>query len=163
MSTPWRILPLAARFRRAMTCVACLLMMLIGASAAAAPAPFAKIRPTGYIPLTTSTPQLSWQPSAGATSYEYCVQTDVWDVVPANTQCSTGWVATTQTTVTIARLQSGRLYGWQVRANGNGQTYADSGAWAAFFAPFGGIHVGGVNQGDLLVYNSRPDKGGSGS
>jgi len=65
---------------------------------------------------------LNWEDSAGATSYEYCIDTisDGW--------CNTSWISTgTQTSVTLSNLSTTTTYYWQVRArNSTGTTYADN-------------------------------------
>ena len=65
---------------------------------------------------------LSWDPSGGAASYEYCIDTNV------NSGCDGSWSSTgTSRSVTLV-LTGKRTYEWQVRAlNSDGTTYANSG------------------------------------
>jgi len=116
--------------RRALRLVvfAILVTFSLPVSAAAAPATFNKTSP---VDLAIGQPQvtlLTWSASAGATSYEYCLQVDASNV------CHTTWVSTTATSVTVA-LSLGSKYGWQVRArNVAGVTDADQGIWWRFAA-----------------------------
>ena len=68
---------------------------------------------------------LSWQPSFGATRYEYCIDRT------ANATCDTYWVSTgSATSVLLTSLAPGSGYSWQVRAvNGGGTTIAGGGWW----------------------------------
>jgi hypothetical protein len=91
----------------------------------AAPGAFDKVSPEdGAIDVST-TPTLSWNPSSGATSYQYCYSI-------AN-GC-TNWISVgTSTSVPIAGLANGRTYYWQVRAvNGGRTTLADTGTYWSF-------------------------------
>ncbi len=99
-----------------------------GACPAALPAAFSK---TG-VPANGATAQpltatLGWAASAGATSYEYCI-----DAVN-NTACDTTWTSTVSLSVGVAGLNPGATYWWQVRARTlGGTTDANSGAWWSF-------------------------------
>jgi len=56
-------------------------------------------------------PSLSWAPSDGAASYEYCIDTIDNDI------CDTSWIsAGTNTNVSLPRLKAKTTYYWQVRA-----------------------------------------------
>ena len=71
---------------------------------------FSKTLPQpGTTGIGTST-TLQWSPSAGATSYEYCV------VVGLSTPCTTWMSAGTATSAVVSGLVGTSLYSWQVRA-----------------------------------------------
>lgn len=83
------------------------------------PNTFAKYFPVNNATNYGSTVYLSWQPSVGATSYEYCIATSVTD-------CTT-WISTTSTDATATNLIRNTTYYWQVRAlNEAGQTAANA-------------------------------------
>src|ERR1019366_4630874 len=70
---------------------------------------------------------LTWQPSAGATSYEVCVDTT------NDASCSGTWMTTTSPSLDVAPELSFTPFFWQVRArNAAGTTDADSGTWWTF-------------------------------
>ncbi|HEY5999473.1 MAG TPA: Ig-like domain-containing protein [bacterium] len=84
-------------------------------------------------PVNASTGQatsltLSWSASSGATSYEYCCDTDGGDICPG------GWTsADAGTSVGVSGLNTNTTYSWQVRArNASGTTDADAGARWSF-------------------------------
>ena len=96
------------------------------------PASFVK-----FGPLTTYTginPVLTWQQSAGATNYQYCV-----DAAPDPTPngCDSGWVSVgTLLSVDLRGLTGGGTYLWQVRAqNASGTTEATNG-WATITSTY---------------------------
>jgi hypothetical protein len=74
---------------------------------------------------------LSWQASAGADRYEFCLDTT------DNDTCDGVWADNgTATTATALQLMIDTDYYWQVRAvNSQGTTYADGGAWWHCFTP----------------------------
>lgn len=72
------------------------------------PGSFSKSSPNNAAVNQPSTLTLSWNPSAFATSYEYCL-------APLPTPC-TNWVNTTSRTVTVKGLTKNKTYQWQVRA-----------------------------------------------
>lgn len=76
--------------------------------------------PTGQV--------LAWDSSLGADSYEYCL-----DTTPGTT-CSTSWINTgINQSVSLANLDSGVTYYWQVRSsNAHGTVEANNGAWWSF-------------------------------
>ncbi len=92
------------------------------------PGPFGKSGPAdGATGLGVAT-QMSWNGSAGATSYEYCFDTI------NNGACDDSWNSTgTDTFVVESGLAYNTTHYWQVRAmNGTGSTYADGGTWWSF-------------------------------
>ncbi len=74
---------------------------------------------------------LSWEASARATNYEFCLDTT------DNDTCDSVWADNgTATTATALQLMIDTDYYWQVRAvNSQGTTYADGGAWWHCFTP----------------------------
>jgi hypothetical protein len=92
------------------------------------PAPFSKTQPSNTASNQPLDPNLSWQESVGAESFEYCIDTtdnDTWD---------TDWVpVAANTTVDLSGLSNSTTYYWQVRVlNPGGTTSADSGTWWSF-------------------------------
>jgi len=86
----------------------------------APPAAFTRSAPTDGAVDVSLDPLLSWGTSAGAESYEYCIDaTDDGDC--------TGWVDNgADTSVNLAGLIAGATYFWQTRAvNPQGTTYAN--------------------------------------
>jgi hypothetical protein len=97
----------------------------LGSFERTAPAAFNKTSPATATTGLGTTIGLSWQASAGAASYEYCVD------LSNNNTCdnAAGWVPTTATSATIS-VNSGTTYFWQVRALGfDGSIDANGGAW----------------------------------
>jgi endo-1,4-beta-xylanase len=92
------------------------------------PGPFNKVSPANNATDQTAALTLSWGPSTGATSYEYCLDTS------NNNACDTAWVSTgASTSVAISGLLPFSTYSWQVRAkNASEVTHADQGAWRSF-------------------------------
>ena len=88
------------------------------------PAAFTHSSPANNATGLSVNPTLTWSPSAGATSYEYCFDT------VNDSACSGGWTNNgTNTSVNLSGLPIGTQYFWQVRAtNGGGTTYADGAA-----------------------------------
>jgi hypothetical protein len=90
------------------------------------PAAFSKTSPGIGVPIWLSTVTLSWGTSAGAATYEYCIDT-------TNDSACTAWTSTgAGTSVVIGNLPDTftRFY-WHVRAiNGAGATYANGSATA---------------------------------
>jgi len=74
-------------------------------------------------------PDLSWTASAGATSYEYCIDKTDNDLCDSDNWVSTG----TNLSAKPPDLANSTTYYWQVRAkNTHGETYADNGNWWNF-------------------------------
>jgi len=85
---------------------------------------FSKIAPVSGMIGSVVAPTLAWS-NAGATGYEYCVDTS------NNDTCNTAWVnATTNLSAVAAGLLNGTSYYWQARANG--AIEADGGNWWTF-------------------------------
>ena len=97
-----------------------------------APAAFGKTAPEDFDPENPieqpSTLALSWQTSAGATSYEYCIDEII------GSECDTEWISTgVNTSVTLSGLPYNAIYYWQVRAvNSYESTEANDGTWWSF-------------------------------
>ena len=71
---------------------------------------FSKTSPAAGTTGAALAPTLTWAPSTGASSYEYCV------VAGVATPCTT-WISTgAATSVALSGLGSNTLYSWQVRA-----------------------------------------------
>jgi len=121
---------------------------------AAGPGAFSHSSPANGALKQSSSPTLSWTTSAGATSYEYCV--DASD----NNTCNATWVSTgTDTSAVLSGLAEGTAYFWQVRAiNTGGTTYADA-SETAFWRfttkpkrrPM--VDLNGDGSGDVFTYN----------
>lgn len=88
------------------------------------PGYFTKSAPPGGssgLPLSLT---LTWNTSAGATSYEYCIDTT------NNGVCDGAWAPAAGTGAAVSGLAFNTTYAWQVRArNAGGATEADGGAW----------------------------------
>jgi photosystem II stability/assembly factor-like uncharacterized protein len=96
----------------------------------APPGPFAKTSPANAATGVGINPTLSWNTSARATSYLYCVDTTFDD------NCDGTWISSgTNTSVTLSGLSPNTNYYWQVLAvNVSGTTEADAdyGIWSRF-------------------------------
>ncbi len=95
------------------------------------PGAFGKTTPANGATGRITTPTVTWQASAGATSYEVCADTT------NNGACDLAWVSVgSETSVTWpagAALAYDTLYYWQVRAvYAGGDTRADGGTWWSF-------------------------------
>jgi hypothetical protein len=93
------------------------------------PGSFTKSAPVnGASGLNPASVPLSWTTSAGAESYEYCVD------ATNNDECDDEWVATgSVASATVTGLYNNSYYYWQVRAvNPAGYTYANNTAWWSF-------------------------------
>jgi hypothetical protein len=115
------------------------------------PGTFSKISPVDDSSGQATSLTLSWETSSGATSYEYCYDSNV------NNKCQS-WVSTTNTSVVISGLTNDYNYEWQVRAvNANPvMTYANSDTYWQFttiVAPPGSF--GKINPADAAV--NQPD------
>jgi subtilisin family serine protease len=87
---------------------------------------FGKTAPADNATAVSLSPMLSWNPSDGATSYEYCYSSSAG---PCTQWHSVG----TNTSVTINDLAADYTYYWQVRAvHGDGAIEADDGTWWSF-------------------------------
>ncbi|HEY5901021.1 MAG TPA: hypothetical protein VIU39_00600, partial [Anaerolineales bacterium] len=76
-----------------------------------APGGFNKTAPTPGATNQLPTLSLTWNASAGAASYEYCIDADT------NNACNTGWInAGTNLSVVPPGLAAGQTYSWHVRA-----------------------------------------------
>ena len=93
----------------------------VGVVADPPPGAFAKAAPAAGSTGQPLIPALSWTASAGAWSYDYCLDTT------NDNACSTSWTnVATATSAVLPRLNPGTTYYWQVRANTNGgSTYAN--------------------------------------
>ena len=89
------------------------------------PAAFAKLAPATGTFVNSQTPTLSWQASAGAASYAYCIDT------VNNAACDTTWINVgTSTSAVTSLLNGSSTYYWEVRAtNLGGTTLANAGTW----------------------------------
>jgi hypothetical protein len=99
---------------------------------------------------------LSWQASAGATKYEYCLDNTDDDT------CDGNWIDNgTLTTATALQLSINADYYWQVRAvNSHGTTYADGGDWWYCFTPQAqNFYSTGGYDGWVLERDETSDKG----
>jgi hypothetical protein len=108
------------------------------------PGTFGKIAPANGALVQTSM-TLSWGASAGADTYDYCI-----DAINDNF-CNNGWMSAGANTSVLALFITDSTFYWQVRArNISGTTVADGGAWwtlrissppRAFFktAPLNGV------------------------
>ncbi len=96
----------------------------------AAPGAFGKSAPANGAIGQATPAALKWSASAGATSYEYCIDTT------NNSNCDSGnWVSTGTSTSTNVGLIAGTAYYWQARArNSRGTTGANGGTWWRFTA-----------------------------
>ena len=83
---------------------------------AEAPGAFNKFKPVNGATKVEIYPQLSWNESARAASYYYCLDT-------TNDNTCSNWISET---VAVAELSPGTTYYWQIKAvNDNGTTYAN--------------------------------------
>lgn len=131
MATP--MLRGAMRHLTIFTAVILILLLIptqtVQAEPNAPPGAFGKSNPSnGTVGVSTSSSlNITWSASSGATSYQYCYDTT------NNSSCDTGWSSTGSTFAYISPLASGTTYYWQVRAvNGDGTTDADGGSWWSF-------------------------------
>jgi endonuclease/exonuclease/phosphatase family metal-dependent hydrolase len=92
------------------------------------PLAFAKRAPADDGAGELADPTLEWEPSEGATSYEYCV-----DLTNDN-QCDVAWTGTgSVTSANLTGLDPATTYYWQVRAlNAVGSIEGDGGNWWRF-------------------------------
>jgi hypothetical protein len=92
------------------------------------PGAFGKVAPANGATGQPTSLSLSWDTSADATSYEYCVDTSV------NGACNASWISVGNVlSAALSGLSEGTTYSWQVRAvNGQGTTQADGGTWWQF-------------------------------
>jgi hypothetical protein len=90
------------------------------------PGAFGKTAPLNNATNVTTSPTLEWEPSTGATNYDYCINT---------TAACTTWTSTdVSIQVVLSNLNEGTTYYWQVRAiNSVGTTYAN-GSESAFWS-----------------------------
>jgi len=92
------------------------------------PSSFGKNSPSNGNQGASTSPTLSWNPSSGASSYEYC-----YDTINDNSCNSTWTLIGNGSSVAISGLSAGTTYYWQVRSlNNGGTTYADGGTWWSF-------------------------------
>jgi hypothetical protein len=101
-----------------------------GAAVAAAlpPVAFSKSAPANGATGLNTTVTLAWDGSAGADTYEYCLDTS------NNQTCNANWIGTgTATATNVSNLTPGTTYYWLVHAqNLAGTTDANAGAWWSF-------------------------------
>ena len=92
------------------------------------PGAFNKSSPGNSSTLQPASLTLQWGASAGALSYEYCLDDS------ANSVCNTTWISTgLSTSKLVSGLDPLKLYSWQVRAtNLGGTVLANSGTWWSF-------------------------------
>ncbi len=92
------------------------------------PAPFSKSAPANGASNQSSNLTLNWTASAGAASYQYCLDTI------DNSACDTAWTSTAAAaSILVNGLNAGTSYWWQVRAvNDVGTVEANTGGWWAF-------------------------------
>ena len=107
----------------------------------AAPGPFGKISPADGGVNRSLAVTLSWQASAGAARYEYCLDATV------NAFCDATWLdAGAGSSIDLSVPRSNLAYEWQVRArNADGITEADRGSWRVFTVALG------AGQGSVAV------------
>jgi len=93
----------------------------------APPAAFGKISPNDDATLHNSSLSLSWESTANAVSYAYCIDT-------SDDDACLGWLDNgSLTNVVLSDLSPNTEYFWQVRAvNPTDIVYADDGSWWAF-------------------------------
>jgi DNA-binding beta-propeller fold protein YncE len=103
-----------------------------GASGGSPPAAFALETPANGDPTVSTTPTLSWQAAAGATTYDVEIATSV-AFGAADVAQKTG-ITTPSFTPTVA-LQPGVIYYWRVTAEGGGASVAASNAPFAMSSP----------------------------
>jgi hypothetical protein len=116
-----------ARRRRSVLTAALGLAFVAGAASAQPPGAFEKSSPANGATGQSTSLTLSWGPSSGATSYEYCVMAFV--------SCGAWTSAGTALSANVTGLGGGLQFSWQVRAvNSAGTTYANgsSNAWWTF-------------------------------
>lgn len=101
---------------------------------ASPPAPFGKIAPPHHSD-QSNTPTLTWEPSEGATGYEYCLRMMIQSWCFESDWVSVG-AATSVTVGVAAPAPQLNQYSWQIRArNADGVTEADGGVrW--HFSPY---------------------------
>jgi VCBS repeat-containing protein len=91
------------------------------------PGAFDKTSPQNNASTASTSSDLTWEMSARATGYEYCVS-----LTPS---CDTWSEPVTGTSASVSGLTPGTTYHWQVRARAGTHpelTYANSGTWWAF-------------------------------
>jgi hypothetical protein len=103
-------------------------LVFITAYPGALPAAFGKSSPANGAAAQPTSLTLSWGSSAGAASYQYCLDTS------NDNTCSGSWTSTgTSTSAAISGLNQGTAFFWQVRAvNAVGNTQADGETWWSF-------------------------------
>lgn len=95
------------------------------------PAAFGKTAPLDTSTNNPISPTLAWEASAGATSYQYCIDTSNNGV--CNSPATWETVDGSFTSVTITGLAVNTTYYWQVRATDESDsTYADLDTWWSF-------------------------------
>jgi len=106
------------------------------------PGAFGKLAPTSGAAGQAGTPTLTWGPSSGAASYEYCL-----DQVNDDT-CNGSWINTgLLRSLDYPGLGAGTTYYWQVRAiAGSGKRPADDGVWWSFATGAGAFRQGGAGD-----------------
>jgi serine protease len=91
------------------------------------PGAFGKVSPSNGATGQSTRPTLTWQASAGATSYQVCVDATL------NGQCDTTWAAVAGNSAQATGLARRTRYEWQVLAtNASGTTAANTGTWFSF-------------------------------
>jgi len=124
------------------------------------PVSFSKTGPTNGETGVSTAPTLTWEPSSGAVSYEYCYSS-IAPTCPDDVWTSTG----VSTSVALTGLLDGTIYHWQVRAvNTGGTTAANDGTWWSFTTAninnpplFTSTPVTTVMEGDPYTYTVTVD------
>ena len=126
---------------------------LFSAETVSAPGAFAHTSPSNGAAGQPAATSLSWGASAGATSYEYCLD------ITHNNACDASWISVGTATSVNLMLAGGTPYSWHVRAlNAQGETYAD-GAATTFWSfatkprPRPQVDLNGDGNQDVFTYS----------
>jgi bacillolysin len=124
------------------------------------PGAFSKTSPANGSTGVGLSPILSWEPSSGATSYEYC-----YDTTDDNA-CSNWTSNGTSTSKALSGLNAGTTYYWHVRARNSTETRYSNGAATAFWSfktrgPTVKVKFTAGNDGWVLESSELSGKGGT--